>query len=88
MGGPRNLDPSRRRTPLFAAERVVAAWLGLTATTLFATVAVVIATLRDRTGPALFTAIGALLLVLAVANLVHARRRRAGLLRRKRELSG
>ncbi len=76
-----------RRTPLYALDRVIAAWLALTATSLLAGTVAVVAILRHRAEPvAAGTALG--LLVVAVANLVRARARRAALLRRKRELGG
>jgi len=76
-----------RRTPLFALDRVIAAWLALTATGLSAVPVAVVTILRHRTEPVAFVT-DAALLVLATINLVRARAHRAALLRRKRELGG
>ncbi len=76
-----------RRTPLFARERVMAAWLGLAACGLVAVPVAAVTISRDRlevTGLATILA----LLTAAVVNLVRARAHRAALLRRKRELGG
>jgi hypothetical protein len=76
-----------RRTPLFARDRVIAAWLALAMTGLMAsTVAAV--TVAHRRGTSLAVAVEAVLLIAAVVNLVRARARRAALLRRRRELGG
>lgn len=76
-----------RRTPLFALDRVIAAWLALAACGLLAVPVAVVTTVRDRMEP-VAVAVVAGLLVLAGANLGRARARRAALLRRKRELHG
>src|SRR6266511_2750529 len=73
--------------PLFALDRVIAAWLALTATGLLAVPVAVVTILRHRTEPVAFVTVAALL-VLATINLVRARAHRAALLRRKRELGG
>ncbi|WP_433220603.1 hypothetical protein ACQP00_18290 [Dactylosporangium sp. CS-047395] len=71
-----------RRRPLFALDRVVAAWLGLAATVATAVpVALIAAT------PLAF-AVGGLLLAGALVNLWRASVRRTALLRRKRQLGG
>jgi len=76
-----------RRTPLFARDRVIAAWLALAMTGLLASTVAVVTVARQRATP---VAVGvvAVLLVAAIVNLVRARARRAALLRRKRELGG
>lgn len=76
-----------RRTPLFALDRVIAAWLALGATGLLAVPVLIISILRHRMEPVAFVTV-AVLLVLATVNLARARARRAALLRRKRELGG
>jgi hypothetical protein len=75
-----------RRTPLFALDRVVAAWMALGATILLTAGA---ATLRanDPDGSILPTVVAALLVVASVADLVLARSRRAALLRRRDALA-
>ncbi|QKV75368.1 hypothetical protein [Amycolatopsis sp. Hca4] len=75
-----------RRAPLFARDRVVAAWLGIVAWLLFTVGALVITTLRHRVEPELLLVV----LVLggvAVVGLRAARRNRAALLRRREQLS-
>jgi len=76
-----------RRTPLFALDRVVAAWMALGATVLLlgATVAVVVT--RDDP-PILPVAAAAVLLGVAATNLAAVRSRRAALLRRRDALTG
>jgi hypothetical protein len=74
-------------TPLFARDRVIAAWLALAATGLLAVPVAIITVVRHRTEPAAFAA-AAVLPVLAAINLIRARARRSALLRRKRELGG
>jgi hypothetical protein len=76
-----------RRTPLFALDRVIAAWLALVVTGLLTTTVAVITILRQHTEPVAFGAI-AVLFVGAIINLVRAQARRTALLRRKRELGG
>jgi hypothetical protein len=75
-----------RKTPLFALDRVVAAWMALAATSVLALMTVTV-TFARPVAPALFAAVG-VLLVIAAVNLWRARGRRAALLRRKRELGG
>ncbi len=75
-----------RRAPLFARDRVVAAWLGIVAWLLFTVGVLVITTLRHRVEPELLL----MVLVLggvAVVGLRAARRDRAALLRRREQLS-
>ncbi|WP_086837784.1 hypothetical protein [Amycolatopsis kentuckyensis] len=75
-----------RRAPLFARDRVVAAWLGIVAWLLFTVGVLVITTLRHRVEPELLLVV----LVLggvAVVGLRAARRNRAALLRRREQLS-
>ncbi|MFI5845474.1 hypothetical protein ACIA8K_37800 [Catenuloplanes sp. NPDC051500] len=76
-----------RRAPLFARDRVIAGWLGLTASALLAAFVAAVAISRDTWEPAAI-AMSVTLLVVAVVNLVRARAHRAALLRRKRELGG
>jgi len=75
-----------RRAPLFARDRVVAAWLGMVAWLLFTVGVLVITTLRHRVEPELLL----MVLVLggvAVVGLRAARRNRAALLLRREQLS-
>lgn len=74
-----------RRTPLFALDRVVAGWLALAASTLTTVVMAVVAVLRD-TLPFPALGAGAAFVAVAVTLTARAHRRRAALLRRKREL--
>ncbi len=74
-----------RRAPLFARDRVVAAWIGLAAWLLFTVGALVIAAVRHRLEPGLVVAVLTLGGV-AVVWLRTVRRNRAALLRRKEEL--
>lgn len=76
-----------RRTPLFALDRVIAGWLAVVATVLLVVLTVVVAVTRGGVGFAAY-AVVALLVAVAVGNLVRARALRAALLRRKRELGG
>ncbi len=71
-----------RRTPLFARDRVIAAWLALGAWTVFAVGALVVA----PTTPGWLITVALLLGATAVANLGVALRTRAGLRRRRAEL--
>ncbi|MFG1947235.1 hypothetical protein [Nonomuraea sp. NPDC048826] len=76
-----------RRVPLFATDRLVAAYLGLVAS--LATTGVVTAVAVQRgtgAGPALV--VGGLLVALSLTLAVRAHARRAALLRRARELAG
>ncbi|MFF5208346.1 hypothetical protein [Streptosporangium sp. NPDC000396] len=75
-----------RRAPLFALDRVIAAWLALAAALLMTVVMVVIAATRG-TGVFPILAVNAVFVVVAVVLAVRAHARRAALLRRKRELS-
>jgi len=75
-----------RRAPLFARDRVVAAWLGIVAWLLFTVGVLVITTLRHRVEPELLL----MVLVLggvALVGLRAARRDRAALLLRREQLS-
>ncbi|WP_305075870.1 RNA polymerase sigma factor [Microtetraspora sp. AC03309] len=76
-----------RRAPLFALDRVIAAWLATTASTVM-TVVLAVAAVQRGTGlvPSLVT--GAVLVVIAIVLAVRAHAHRAALLRRKRELTG
>jgi hypothetical protein len=76
-----------RRVPLFAAEHVVAAWLGLAAA-IGTTALVVTVAVQRGAHPVGVPAIGVLVVALPAVLLVRARARRAALLRRKRELAG
>jgi hypothetical protein len=76
-----------RRTPLYAWDRVVAAWLGVVAWLAFAGGALIIAISRHAFGLSLGGVILALGLPAAV-NLRAAHRNREALLRRRRELVG
>jgi hypothetical protein len=76
-----------RRASLFAADRVIAAWLALVASIATTALTVVVAASRGP-GPLLALAVGAVFLAAAVALAVRAHARRAALLRRKRELTG
>ncbi|WP_250001139.1 hypothetical protein [Actinoplanes sp. M2I2] len=73
-----------RRTPLFARDRVVAGWFGLVAWAVVAAGSFVVA----PTVPAWLVVVVGALGVGAAANLTHALRIRAALLRRKTELGG
>ncbi|MEV0387198.1 hypothetical protein [Nonomuraea sp. NPDC050643] len=76
-----------RRVPLFATDRVIAAWIALAASvTTTAIVAVVAAQRGSGLGVALST--GGLFVAVSAALAVRAHARRAALLRRKRELTG
>jgi hypothetical protein len=75
-----------RRVPLFARDRVVAAWLGTGAWLAFALGASVITIVRQKFEPSLLGVVVALG-VLAAVNLRAARRARAALVRRKTELT-
>ncbi|GII01637.1 hypothetical protein [Planobispora takensis] len=76
-----------RQTPLFALDRVIAAWITLTAS--ITTSAIIIAVAADR-GSGLIPALpaGAVLIAASAALVLRAHIRRAMLLRRKRELTG
>jgi hypothetical protein len=76
-----------RRLPLFALDRVVAAWMGLAACGLAAVPVAMVAISRQRMETVALTTV-AVLLALATVNLTRARANRAALLRRRRELGG
>lgn len=75
------------RVALFAADQVIAAWLGLVAS--LATTAVVAAVAVQR-GAGVWPALagGGLFVAVALVLTMRAQARRAALLRRKRELTG
>jgi len=75
------------RAPLFATDRVIAAWLALTASAVTTAVVTTIAVQRGA-GPVLPLATGGVLVAVSAVLAVRAHVRRATLLRRKRELSG
>jgi hypothetical protein len=75
------------RLPLFALDRVVAAWMGLAACGLVAVPVAAIAISRHRLEAVALTTVAALL-VMATVNLIRARAHRTALLRRRRELGG
>ncbi|MFC4009139.1 hypothetical protein ACFOY2_18040 [Nonomuraea purpurea] len=76
-----------RRVPLFATDRVIAAWIGLAASLTTTTVLAVVAAQRD-TGLGGTLLVGGLFAGMALVLAVRARTRRAALLRRVRELTG
>lgn len=76
-----------RGVPLFAADRVIAAWIGLAAS-LATTAVVTVVAVRRGTGAGLALAVGGLFVAVAVVLVVRAHLRRAALLRRMRELTG
>ncbi|AQZ62667.1 unnamed protein product [[Actinomadura] parvosata subsp. kistnae] len=75
----------RRRVPLFATDRVIAAWIALAAC---ASVTALIAFVAAQRGtvPVPALVVGALFVGAALVLVVRAHRRRAALLRRLREL--
>lgn len=75
-----------RRVPLFATDRVIAAWIALAAS-LATTAALAVPAVRRGTGLAPVLAIGGLFVAAALVLAVHAHARRAALLRRARELT-
>ncbi|TDD41596.1 hypothetical protein E1286_32410 [Nonomuraea terrae] len=75
------------RVPLFATDRVVAAWLGLAASVTTTGLMAVVAVQRG-TGLVLALAAGGVFVAAALVLAVRAHRRRAALLRRMRELTG
>ncbi|MER5645762.1 hypothetical protein [Streptosporangium sp. NPDC002524] len=77
-----------RRTPLFALDRVIAAWLAVAATGLLTAGTAAVAATRGTWAGTAGVAVAATLAVLAVAVLLRARADRAALLRRRRELGG
>ncbi|MFD2792777.1 hypothetical protein ACFS27_04355 [Promicromonospora vindobonensis] len=76
----------RSRVPLFAADRVVAAWIGLAASVLVGGLLVVVVAQRG-TGAWGVAAVVAVFVALSVVLLVRAHARRAALLRRERILA-
>ncbi|GAA5082968.1 peptidoglycan/LPS O-acetylase OafA/YrhL [Thermocatellispora tengchongensis] len=76
-----------RRVPLFATEKVIAAWIALAASLVTTAVMVTIAAQRG-TGVLPVLAAGAAIVAVALTLAVRAHARRAALLRRKRELGG
>ncbi|MFF5248054.1 hypothetical protein ACFY3V_27525 [Streptosporangium sp. NPDC000095] len=77
-----------RRTPLFALDRMIAAWLAVAATGLLTAGTAAVAVAKGTWTGMAGVAVAATLTVLAVAVLLRARADRAALLRRKRELGG
>lgn len=75
-----------RRVPLFATDRVIAAWIALAAS-LATTAALAVPAVRRGTGLAPVLGIGGLFVAAALVLAVHAHARRAALLRRARELT-
>ncbi|MFG1706894.1 hypothetical protein ACFLIM_27250 [Nonomuraea sp. M3C6] len=76
-----------RRVPLFATDRVIAAWIALVASVATTAVVATVAVQRG-TGLVLALVVGGLFVVASVALAVRAHARRTALLRRKRELTG
>ncbi|MFI9598213.1 hypothetical protein [Nonomuraea sp. NPDC052265] len=76
-----------RRVPLFATDRVIAAWIGLAAS-LATTALVTVVAVQRGTGAGLALAVGGLFVAVALALAVRAHARRAALLRRMHELTG
>ena len=76
-----------RRSPLYARDRVVAAWLGVGAWLAFTAGALIISIPQHNLGLSLVGVVLALGLLAAV-NLRAAHRTREALIRRKRELDG
>ncbi|MEV0233990.1 hypothetical protein [Nonomuraea sp. NPDC050786] len=76
-----------RRVPLFATDRVIAAWIGLAAS--LATMAVVtVVAVQRGTGAGLALAVGGLFVAVTLTLALRAHARRAALLRRMHELTG
>ncbi|MEO3793385.1 hypothetical protein ABGB14_24500 [Nonomuraea sp. B10E15] len=75
-----------RRVPLFATDRVIAAWIALSASLVTTAGLAGIATQRDA-GPGTALATGGALVAVSLVLVVRAHARRAALLRRKRELT-
>jgi membrane associated rhomboid family serine protease len=76
-----------RRVPLFATDRVIAAWIALVASV--TTTGVVAAVgIQRGTGAGVAVAAGGLFVAAALVLAVRAHARRATLLRRKRDLTG
>ncbi|MFI6295709.1 hypothetical protein ACIBEJ_29220 [Nonomuraea sp. NPDC050790] len=76
-----------RRVPLFATDRVIAAWIGLAAS-LATTALVTVVAVQRGTGAGLALAVGGLFVAVALALALRAHARRAALLRRMHELAG
>jgi hypothetical protein len=77
----------RSRVPLFATDRVVAAWIGLTASVLVGGLLIGTVALRG-TGTWGAVALVAVLVAVSTVLVIRAHARRAALLRRERALSG
>ncbi|MDP9849521.1 hypothetical protein [Streptosporangium lutulentum] len=77
-----------RRTPLFALDRVIAAWLAVVATGLLTAGTIAVAVARGTWVSTAGVLVAVTLAVLAVVILIRARAARAALLRRKGELGG
>ncbi|MDR7384512.1 hypothetical protein [Promicromonospora iranensis] len=77
----------RSRVPLFATDRVVAAWIGLAASALTSSLLVVMTVQRGSGAWAVIVVATALVAVAAVL-VVRAHRHRAALLRREHALTG
>ncbi|MFC5830281.1 hypothetical protein [Nonomuraea insulae] len=75
-----------RRVPLFATDRVIAAWIALAASAV-TTVMVVVVAVQRGTGLGLALLVGGVFVAASAALVVRARARRAMLLRRKDELT-
>lgn len=76
-----------RRVPLFATDRVIAAWIALGAC-LVTAVGVAFIAVQRGTGLAAALVVGGVLVAASLVLLVRAHARRAELLRRMRELTG
>ncbi|GII55947.1 hypothetical protein Pth03_43360 [Planotetraspora thailandica] len=76
-----------RRVPLFATDRVIAAWMGLAASAATTTALAAVAVQRG-TGLVPALAVGGLFVAVALVLAVRAHARRRALLRRVRELTG
>ncbi|MFC3982584.1 hypothetical protein [Streptosporangium jomthongense] len=76
-----------RRVPLFAVDRVIAAWIGLAAA-VATTAVLVVAAVQRGGGAGAALAVGGVFVAVALALAVRAHARRAALLRRVRELTG
>ncbi|MFB4268664.1 hypothetical protein [Nonomuraea sp. GTA35] len=78
----------RRRVPLFATDRVIAAWISLAASVATTALVGVAAVQRGAAVPGPVLAVGGLFVAAALVLVVRAHARRAALLRRLRELGG
>ncbi|GAA3549325.1 hypothetical protein GCM10022419_032080 [Nonomuraea rosea] len=78
-----------RRVPLFATDRVIAAWIALVASVTTTGVVAAVGVQRGTgAGVAVAVAVGGLFVAAALVLAVRAHARRAALLRRKRDLTG